>query len=69
VYVTGKSFAPSGLYDYATVAYTAAGAQQWVKRPAGSVGYPSSVAVSSATGAVFVTGQNTGDYTTTAYQG
>jgi hypothetical protein len=30
VYVTGQSVAPSGLYDYATVA----GAQQWVQRPA-----------------------------------
>ena len=69
VYVTGQSFAPSGLYDYATVAYTAAGTQQWVKRPVGSVAYPSSVAVSPTTGAVFVTGTNTGDYTTTAYQG
>ena len=69
VYVTGQSFAPSGLYDYATVAYTATGAQQWVKRPVGSVQYPSSVAVSPATGAVFVTGANAGDYTTTAYQG
>ena len=69
VYVTGQSFAPSGLYDYATVAYSANGTQQWVKRPVGSVQYASSVAVSPATGAVFVTGSNTGDYTTSAYQG
>ena len=69
VYVTGQSFAPSGVYDYATVAYTATGTQQWVKRPIGSVGFPSSVAVSPTTGAVFVTGANAGDYTTTAYQG
>ena len=69
LYVTGRSSAPSGLYDYATVAYTASGTRQWVKRPVGSVGYPGSVAVSPATGAVFVTGTNTGDYTTTAYQG
>src|SRR5215831_10481133 len=33
VNVTGTSFAPSGLYDYATVAYNASGVQQWVKRP------------------------------------
>jgi DNA-binding beta-propeller fold protein YncE len=69
VYVTGQSFAPSGLYDYATVAYAPGGARQWVKRPAGSVQYPSSVAVSPTTGAVFVTGAKTGDYSTTAYQG
>ena len=69
VYVTGQSVATSGLYDYATVAYSAAGAQQWVKRPAGSVLYPSSVAISPTTGAVVVTGSNTGDYTTAAYQG
>jgi DNA-binding beta-propeller fold protein YncE len=69
VYVTGQSFAPSGLYDYATVAYTAAGTQQWVKRPVGSVQYPGSVAVSPTTGTVFVTGANAGDYTTIAYQG
>ncbi len=70
VYVTGKSVATSGLYDYATIAYNAtSGAQQWVKRPAGSVLYPSSVAVSPTTGSVFVTGENAGDYTTVAYQG
>jgi len=70
VYVTGTSFAPSGLYDYATVAYTATGARQWAERPVGSVQYPSSVAVSPATGGtVFVTGANAGDYTTTAYRG
>jgi hypothetical protein len=68
VYVTGQS-AASGLYDYATVAYTTAGTQQWVKRPIGSVLYASSVAVSPTTGTVAVTGSSTGDYTTTAYQG
>ena len=62
VYVTGQSVATSGLYDYATIAYTAAGIQQWVKRPAGSVAYPGSVAVSPTTGSVFVTGTNTSDY-------
>ena len=69
VYVTGQSVATSGLYDYATIAYNAAGTQQWVKRPAGSVLYPGSVAVSPTTGTVFVTGANVGDYTTVAYQG
>ena len=69
VYVTGQSVATSGLYDYATIAYTAAGTQQWVKRPAGSVLYPGSVAVIPTTGTVFVTGANAGDYTTVAYQG
>jgi PQQ-like domain len=69
VYVTGQSVATSGLYDYATVAYNAAGIQQWVKRPAGSVAYPGWVAVSPTAGTVFVTGANAGDYTTVAYQG
>ena len=70
VYVTGQSVATSGLYDYATIAYTAAtGTQQWVKRPAGSVLYPGSVAVSPTAGTVFVTGANVGDYITVAYQG
>ncbi|HZC69938.1 MAG TPA: hypothetical protein VE442_04545 [Jatrophihabitans sp.] len=68
MYVTGQSHTNTGL-TYATVAYTAAGTQRWVKRPAGSILYPSSITVSPTTGTVFVTGSNTGDYTTIAYQG
>ena len=75
VYVTGESSSDS---TYATVAYTAAiGAQLWVKRytgngPSGSAGQ--AVAVSPATGTVFVTGYSSGsfthnDYATIAYQG
>jgi WD40 repeat protein len=69
VYVTGRSSAPSGVVDYATVAYTAAGTRRWVKRPIGSVLFPSAIAVSATTGTVFVTGGNTGDYTTVAFHG
>ena len=75
VYVTGESGNDS---TYATVAYTAAtGAQLWVKRytgngPSGSAAQ--AVAVSPATGTVFVTGYSSGsgsgnDYATIAYQG
>ena len=75
VYVTGESGNDS---VYATVAYTAAtGAQLWVKSytgngPSGSAAQ--AVAVSPATGTVFVTGYSSGsgsgnDYATIAYQG
>ena len=75
VYVTGESGNDS---TYATVAYTAAtGAQVWVKRytgngPSGSAAQ--AVAVSPATGTVFVTGYSSGsgsgnDYATIAYHG
>ena len=75
VYVTGESGNDS---VYATVAYTAAtGAQLWVKSytgngPSGSAAQ--AVAVSPATGTLFVTGYSSGsgsgnDYATIAYQG
>ena len=75
VYVTGESGNDSA---YATVAYsTATGAQQWIKRytgngPSGSAAQ--ALAVSPATGTVYVTGYSSGsgtgnDYATVAYQG
>jgi DNA-binding beta-propeller fold protein YncE len=75
VYVTGESGSDA---VYATVAYSAAtGAQQWVRTytgngPSGSAAQ--AVAVSPATGTVFVTGFSSGsgsgnDYATIAYQG
>jgi DNA-binding beta-propeller fold protein YncE len=68
VYVTGQSQPGE---EYATVAYNAAGTQQWAKRYSGSELYPSSVAVSPTTGTVFITGHivRFGDYITIAYQG
>ena len=62
-------------YGYATVAYNAAiGAQLWVKRYSGSAtgdpfGIQNAIAVSPATGTVFVTGTNEGSYATIAYSG
>ena len=75
VYVTGESGNDS---VFATVAYSAAtGAQQWARSytgngPSGSAAQ--AVAVSPATGTVFVTGYSSGsgsgnDYATVAYQG
>ena len=78
VYVTGVSYAPGALNDYATIAYDAAtGAQQWVRRYNGPVSNndgASSVAVSPVTGAVYVTGESMGksgseDYLTIGYKG
>jgi DNA-binding beta-propeller fold protein YncE len=77
VFVTGYSFGTTaGEVDYATVAYSAAtGAQLWVKRYLSPAlqGFATSVAVSPAGNAVFVTGYSashtTGgyDYATVAY--
>ena len=77
VYVTGGSGD-----GYATIAYNAVtGAQLWVQRYDGTPNYAGqppealSVAVSSTTGTVFVTGclipvgGSNYDYTTIAYQG
>jgi outer membrane protein assembly factor BamB len=76
VYVTGSSYGcDCGGLDYATVAYNAAtGAQLWVKRynGAGLGNKASSVAVSPATGTVYVTGYSVdsgSDYATIAYHG
>lgn len=78
VYVTGNSYSPRSLNDYATVAYNAAtGAQLWVRRyngPHNNYDGASAVAVSPVTGAVYVTGQSMGrsgsaDYLTIGYKG
>jgi outer membrane protein assembly factor BamB len=66
VFVTGYNEGLPGVYDYATVAYSAAtGARLWVQHYAGGVAR--SVAVSPSADAVFVTGWNGGDYATIAY--
>jgi outer membrane protein assembly factor BamB len=82
VYVTGEGGTPNTGPDYATVAYNAAtGAQLWAKRYNGldasgngsDIAY--SMAVSPASGTVFVTGGSVGangqysDYATVAYAG
>jgi hypothetical protein len=76
VYVTGFSSGISSGPDYATIAYNAAGALLWVRRYAGpgnETDQASSVAVSTATGTVFVTGSSfkaSGwSYVTIAYRG
>ncbi len=68
--VTGQSVAATGVFDYTTIGYnSASGTQQWIKHPGGSELYPNSMAVSPATGTVFVTGANAADYITIAYSG
>ncbi len=76
VYVTGISTGATLDYGYATIAYSAAtGAQRWASRydPSSGGCLNESLAVSRATGTVFVTGdcpETPGqDYTTIAYQG
>jgi DNA-binding beta-propeller fold protein YncE len=77
VYVTGSSFGINTQTDYATIAYTASGAQLWVKRYNGPPGNgddnANAVAVSPNGGTVYVTGESDGasssgfDYATVAY--
>lgn len=75
VYVTGSSQGVATGYDYATVAYDAAGMRLWDARyngPAGGSDTASAVAVDPTTGNVYVTGQSRGvttgyDYATLAY--
>lgn len=75
LYVTGSSEASRTAADWATVAYRADGTRLWSARydgPAGGDDIAASVAVSSRSGRVFVTGSSTGktskaDITTIAY--
>ena len=76
VYVTGYSVGATSGEDYATVAYNAVtGARLWARRyngPGNGTDEASSVAVSPAGGAVYVTGYSAGatsgeDYATVAY--
>lgn len=82
VFVTGRSWGTTGggghgdRFDYATVAYNAAGAELWVSRyngPGNAADYASFVAASPDGSRVFVTGRSVGigsgfDYATVAYQ-
>jgi hypothetical protein len=69
VIVTGTSYGVGGTRQWATLKYSNAGAQQWVRRygdPGGSEAWAASVAVDSNN--VYVTGYNTvGEYATIAY--
>ena len=72
VYVTGQSAGTSTGADYATVAYTPAGTQQWVGRyndTGNGTDIATSLAVNPASGTVYVTGQSQPgeEYATVAY--
>ncbi len=67
VFVTGSSPGTGGNPDYATIAYSGAGAPLWTNRYNGGSLYPNAVAVDRS-GNVFVTG-SVGDYATIAYSG
>ncbi|MCI0748835.1 MAG: SBBP repeat-containing protein, partial [Verrucomicrobia subdivision 3 bacterium] len=75
VFVTGYSIADGGDYDYATIAYSAAGVALWTNRyngPGNDDDFATALTVDSS-GNVFVTGFSDGigghDYTTIAYSG
>ena len=74
VYVTGYSYHPSSVYDYATIKYNSAGVKQWVQRyngPGNDMDFASSLAADGQ-GNVYVTGYSYGsgtsfDYATIKY--
>jgi hypothetical protein len=75
-YVTGHSYSSQGnFYDYATVKYNSAGAQQWARRydgPGSSDDYAKAIAVDAlgnvyVTGEAFFTSNNGSDYATIKY--
>jgi len=76
VFVTGSSGASGDSYDYATIAYSGAGVELWIRRyngPGNGRDEPTAVAVDGS-GNVFVTGYSVGsgsdaDYATIAYSG
>jgi hypothetical protein len=61
VYVTGASAGTNGAFDYATIAYSSAGAALWTNRYHGSAtnaNYkPNAIAVDGSNGNVYVTGE------------
>jgi hypothetical protein len=74
VYITGASLSETGLYDYVTIKYNAAGQQQWVARYSGTGAGDNEadeIEVDSS-GNVYVTGESVGfgsgyDYATIKY--
>ena len=65
VYVTGYSFLSGSGYDYATVKYNSAGAEQWVIRyngPGNNSDFANSIAI-DALGNVYVSGSSSGSGT------
>ena len=67
VFVTGSSIGPGSSYDYATVAYSAAGVPLWTNRYNGPANGPDQPALNKCLaigrdGAVYVTGSSDGHY-------